>query len=87
MRYSVARSTLDVESSRMRIFGFDHASEVRDVPIFEGSLAADIFSQVGCHAVSLTEGRTFLSDVFPTRAAFTSLFVGKGVTRMIFRCV
>ncbi|MDI9472503.1 MAG: hypothetical protein QM221_06280, partial [Bacillota bacterium] len=75
----------DVFQRELGIFGFDHASEVRDVPIFEGSLAADIFSQVGCHAVSLTEGRTFLSDVFPTRAAFTSLFVGKGVTRMIFR--
>ena len=62
----------DVFQRELGIFGFDHASEVRDVPIVEGFLAADIFSQVGRHAVSLTEGRTFLSDVFPTRAAFTS---------------
>ena len=75
----------DVFQRELGIFGFDHTAEVRDVPIIEGFLAADIFSKIGCHAISLTEGRTFLSDVFPTRAAFTSLFVGKGVTRMIFR--
>jgi hypothetical protein len=62
----------DVFQRELGIFGFDHTSEVRDIPIIEGFLAADIFSKIGCHAVSLTEGRTFLSDVFPTRAAFTS---------------
>ena len=68
----------DVFQRELGIFGFDHTAEVRDVPIIEGFLAADIFSKIGRHAISLTEGRTFLSDVFPTRAAFTSCCLSMG---------
>jgi hypothetical protein len=67
----------DVFQRELGIFGFDHASEVRDVPIFEGSLAANIFSKIGCHAISLTERRTFLSDLFPTRAAVSSCWLSR----------
>jgi hypothetical protein len=45
----------DVFQRELGIFGFDHTAEVRDVPIIEGFLAADIFSKIGCHAISLTE--------------------------------
>jgi hypothetical protein len=37
----------DVFQRELGIFGFDYTSEVRDVPIVEGFLAADIFSKIG----------------------------------------
>ena len=67
----------DVFQRELGIFGFDHTAEVRDVPIIEGFLAADIFSKIGRHAISLTEGRTFLSDLFPTRAAVSSCWLSR----------